>query len=233
MGQRSRRTLRMTRMTPTTRTSRETGRLRGRIDALAYKFLVVPLQSERLHDFVPELFAGSTAILDFGCGIGNNAARFDPRIYTGVDVSPARIRQARRDCPGYAFVTIPEITGPAQLPFDAASFDRVLVSLCLHHIAPSVCRAILGELCRVLRPGGMIAGLEPCRRPDTSMQNFWMNLMDGGSHIGDRPYYEKLFASAGLWVETHSLVRNFGFNIWRYTAGPADGPELGAKLDHL
>jgi len=205
-------------------------RLLDHIDALAYKFLVVPLQSERLHDFVPELFGGSAAVLDFGCGIGNNAVRFDPGCYTGVDISPGRIRQACRDHPDHVFRTIPEVGIQQPLPFADQRFDRVLISLCLHHIPPAICRAVLGEIRRVLRNDGLVAGLEPCRDPDRPFRNRYMDLMDGGRHIGDQPYYERLFDSAGLKVETHSRTRNFGFDIWRYTASI---PGQGADHHHL
>jgi ubiquinone/menaquinone biosynthesis C-methylase UbiE len=96
-------------------------------------------------------------VLDVACGTGNAtipAARAGARV-TGLDFAPALLEIARERCAD-AMVEIDFVEGDAQeLPFDDASFDRV-VSVFGHMFAPDH-RRTADEMKRVLRPGGAIA----------------------------------------------------------------------------
>ena len=105
----------------------------------------------------------SLRLLDAGCGTGNYSAAL--RRYVGaidaVDRNPSMLGVARAKlertpgCP----VTLHE-AGIDKLPFADACFDAVMVNQVLHHLPDSpddgwpVLRRVLGELARVLRPGG-------------------------------------------------------------------------------
>jgi ubiquinone/menaquinone biosynthesis C-methylase UbiE len=90
-------------------------------------------------------------VLDVGCGTGTflselPAGRYDR---VGVDVSESMLGRARA-----RGLEVHHATG-AELPFDDESFDLATTFAVLHHlIDPSVVRATVQEMCRVLKPGG-------------------------------------------------------------------------------
>jgi SAM-dependent methyltransferase len=96
-------------------------------------------------------------VLDVACGSGNAtlpAAKAGARV-TGLDFAPGLLEIARERAAD-AMVEIDFIEGDAQqLPFDDASFDRV-VSTFGHMFAPDH-RRTADEMKRVLKPGGVIA----------------------------------------------------------------------------
>ena len=105
----------------------------------------------------------SLRLLDAGCGTGSYSAAL--RNYAGaidaVDMNPSMLGVAwakldrTRGCP----VTLHE-AGIDALPFEDSCFDAVMVNQVLHHLPDSpdngrpMLRRVLGELARVLRPGG-------------------------------------------------------------------------------
>jgi SAM-dependent methyltransferase len=93
-------------------------------------------------------------VLEIGCGLGTDGARFARAgaIYTGVDLTEAAVSLARRrfeleGLPGEFRVADAEALG-----FADGSFDIVYSHGVLHH-TPDV-RSAVGEVRRVLRPGG-------------------------------------------------------------------------------
>jgi SAM-dependent methyltransferase len=97
--------------------------------------------------------------LDFGRGVGRLtralAEHFDEAL--GVDVSERMVAEARRvnaDRPSCRF----EVNPPESLaPLEDASFDLVHSTLVLQHLpGRAAIAAFLGELVRVLRPGGLL-----------------------------------------------------------------------------
>jgi ubiquinone/menaquinone biosynthesis C-methylase UbiE len=106
-------------------------------------------------------------VLDVACGTGNAtipAAKAGARV-TGLDFSPGLLAIARERSAD-AMVEVDWVEGDAQeLPFDDASFDRVL-SVFGHMFAPDQERTA-AEMRRVLRPGGVIT--IACWAPDGSI----------------------------------------------------------------
>jgi SAM-dependent methyltransferase len=95
-------------------------------------------------------------VLDVACGAGNAAipaARAGGHV-TGLDLAPKLLEQGRGKA-NEAGVEIEWVEGDAeQLPFENASFDRV-VSTFGHMFAPRHER-VAGEIARVVRSGGAI-----------------------------------------------------------------------------
>jgi SAM-dependent methyltransferase len=91
-----------------------------------------------------------TRLLDVACGPGFIAGAAAQRgaAVVGLDFSAAMIAQARGRLP---LLTFQEGDAEA-LPFDAASFDAVVMNFGLLHVARP--DAALAEALRVLRPGG-------------------------------------------------------------------------------
>lgn len=95
-------------------------------------------------------------ILDLGCGTGAAVARLRARGVdaVGIDFAPEMIRAAHEQ---WALNEHTRIADAAELPFGSQSFDVVLADGVLHHLAvQGKLAAALGELRRVLKPGGRL-----------------------------------------------------------------------------
>ena len=100
--------------------------------------------------------AGSD-VLELGCGAGMLALLKRKAVaLTGIDLSEAGVLAARRN--GYDSAFRGELS---RLPFAAASFDYVVSLDVLGHIESDEKDAVLAEIKRVLRPGGVtLHGIE-------------------------------------------------------------------------
>jgi demethylmenaquinone methyltransferase/2-methoxy-6-polyprenyl-1,4-benzoquinol methylase len=108
---------------------------------------------------VSRIDAGPPAtVLDVATGTGAVARELLAQKHctvVGLDQSPEMLAEARRRLP--ASVTL--IKGSAeQLPFPDAAFDALTFTYLLRYVDDP--GAVLGEMARVVRPGGTIAGLE-------------------------------------------------------------------------
>lgn len=95
------------------------------------------------------------AILDVGCGTGRHAVRLanaGARV-TGVDFSTGMLEKARAK-PGAEAVRFIQQDASGSLPFEAATFDRVISCLVIDHVRDLA--AFFGELHRVCRGDGFI-----------------------------------------------------------------------------
>jgi ubiquinone/menaquinone biosynthesis C-methylase UbiE len=102
---------------------------------------------------------GPATVLEVGCGTGTLTLALADALpaaeVTGLDGDPEALGIARAKAG--AQTRVRWLEGMAQgLPFADAAFDRVVVSLVLHHLVPAVKRQALGEIRRVLRPGGRL-----------------------------------------------------------------------------
>jgi SAM-dependent methyltransferase len=103
------------------------------------------------------LSADQACALDFGCGVGRLsralAGRFERVV--GVDAAPTMIERARElnaDRPNVEFVLNQE---PRLAQFADASISFVYSTLVLQHITYPESLSYVGELLRVLKPGGV------------------------------------------------------------------------------
>jgi SAM-dependent methyltransferase len=105
-------------------------------------------------------------VLSLGCGIGDTELLLAPHVasVTGVDLSPAAIRQAREDARLAGFTNVEFVEASAgNAGFGEGGFDVVMGIFFLHHLPD----AELGKLARSVRewlkPGGVFYGLDPSR----------------------------------------------------------------------
>ena len=101
---------------------------------------------------------GDIDVLDLGAGTGTLAIwakQENPALrIRGLDGDPAILEQARRKAAARGVdVTFDEGLS-YELPYEDASFDRVLSSLFFHHLVLADKERTIGEIARVLRPGG-------------------------------------------------------------------------------
>ncbi|MFI9202951.1 class I SAM-dependent methyltransferase [Streptomyces sp. NPDC053048] len=109
---------------------------------------VMVLADRALERALSDIPAGRA--LDVACGTGRQTERLLALGHrpVGVDASPTMLDRARRKLPGGAFV----VADMCALPFTSGGFDVVTCCLGLAHQAGL--RQAVGELARMLRPGG-------------------------------------------------------------------------------
>lgn len=99
--------------------------------------------------------------LDLGCGPGANLPlleSFNPDLAVGIDLSPVALNLARENMSSVQLVRA-DIS--QSLPFADSTFSLVSVFNVLYHDWISDEAAILAEVRRVLRPGGLLLATEP------------------------------------------------------------------------
>ena len=98
--------------------------------------------------------AGGLRVLEIGCGLGTDGAQFARAgaDYTGVDLTEAAVDLARRRFELFDLAGKFQVADAESLDFADESFDLVYSHGVLHH-TPDARRAV-GEIHRVLRPGG-------------------------------------------------------------------------------
>ncbi len=156
--------------------------------------------------------AAGQDVLDVGCGTGTLALLIkqacpEARV-TGIDVDPKilAIARAKIDAAG---VDIALVQGSAtNPPLPAASFDRIVSSLVLHHLTTEQKRETLAALRRLLRPGGELH-VADWGKPQNALM--WLAsrsflLFDGAETTG-----------ANLRGELPDLMRGAGFSDVRET----------------
>lgn len=97
-------------------------------------------------------------LLDVGCGPGSITLDLAERVaeVVGVDGSAAVVEQARSAAGAKGDdTTLFEVADAMSLPFDDDSFDVTHAHQVLQHVGDSV--AVLREMARVTRPGGLVA----------------------------------------------------------------------------
>lgn len=102
----------------------------------------------------------ATTVLDLACGSGPMSRELaqDGRTVIGLDISEHELALAAERGPG------PWVRGDGlRLPFADGSVDAITSSMGLVVVTPL--SAVLAEVQRVLRPGGVLAGIAPALRP--------------------------------------------------------------------
>ena len=75
---------------------------------------------------------------------------------TGIDVSERSVDYARRHNPGVRYDTYPG----GRLPYDDNAFDVAFTSCVMHHVPVPQWGEFVGEMNRVIRPGGIAVVFE-------------------------------------------------------------------------
>lgn len=100
-------------------------------------------------------------LLDYGCGAGALLRVLRTQGWKasleGCDISPGMLDAARKNWP--AELGVPPtlaLQRGSLTPYEEGSFDFVVISAVLHHVPPAERNSVIGEIRRVLRPGGHI-----------------------------------------------------------------------------
>jgi SAM-dependent methyltransferase len=142
--------------------------------------------------------------LDFGCGAGRVSRHLMKREHQlwGIDTNSTAIRWAQTHLQPAIFLPI-EPSGPA--PFPAAFFDVVVAVSVFTHFAEPTQDIWLRELCRILRPGGLLFAsthsptltftrpdLTPGQRASLSARGF-LFAPGGGAFNEDSTFHSRLY----------------------------------------
>jgi ubiquinone/menaquinone biosynthesis C-methylase UbiE len=111
-------------------------------------------------------------LLDVGCGTGHFLREVKanyPRLeVTGLDLSAHYLAVARRELRSWSRARF--VVGAAEtMPFADGQFDAISCMYLFHELPSGVRRSVVGEIRRVLRPGGMVVfvdSLQPGDEPD-------------------------------------------------------------------
>ncbi|WP_171052537.1 class I SAM-dependent methyltransferase [Ruegeria sediminis] len=134
----------------------------ARVDA--YVDLFAPVSDQLIAPLASAVGAApGKAVLDLCCGHGNASEALVEMgaTVTGLDFSPAMLARARLRVPKATFVE----ADASRMPFEDNRFDAVVCNVGFGHLPDA--DAVLREIARVLRPGG-IAGLTSWREPEVS-----------------------------------------------------------------
>lgn len=104
------------------------------------------------------------SLLDAGCGVGDQSILLSTFVkqITAIDFSPvmvdrcrARVTDTARERRLHAEVAV-EVADATALPYIDNSFDKAISIAVLQYLNPKECDKMLGELARVVKPGGIV-----------------------------------------------------------------------------
>jgi SAM-dependent methyltransferase len=185
-------------------------------------------------------------VLDLGCGFGRHAfeaARRGASVVAldagtdevlGVAATFAAMVEAGELSTDSLHATV--VQGDAlKLPFPDATFDRVICSEVLEHIPEDV--AAMGELTRVLRPGGTMAITVPRFGPELlnwALSDEYHNVPGGHIRIYRRSVLEDRLTSTGMVVSGHHYAHGLHSPYWwlKCVVGTTNEEHRLVKLYH-
>lgn len=172
---------------------------------LLYDLFMLPLESGSLKKARRELLTGARGdVLEIGPGTGSNLPVYPVRNISTLTLLDCRIRDSlRKKAAGFP-VQVRMVEGSVEsLPFGDGSFDTVVFTLVFCSVGDP--QKGLGELVRVLRPGGRILYMEHVRPEGKS------------GLLADRlsPAWCRVSGGCNLNRRTGDLLRRTGLTIHR------------------
>ena len=140
-------------------------------------------------------------LLDVACGTGRflrevkvNYPRLD---VTGLDLSAPYLAVARRELQAWSRARM--VVGAAEaLPFADGQFDAVTCIYLFHELPPGVRRAVVEEIRRALKPGGMLIFVDSLQTGDEPDYDALLDYFPVAFH---EPYFASYLREdlGGLW----------------------------------
>lgn len=168
----------------------------GRLYAALYDALLWPVERFYFGRLRRELLAAARGrVLEIGAGTGANLPHYGSGVRLVLsEPDPAMLRRApRRGTPAV-------VASAEQLAFADGSFDTVVSTLVLCTVADPA--RVLGEIRRVLRPGGRFLLLEHVRSSNPATAGLQSRLTPG---------WKKLIRGCHLDRDTASALATAGF----------------------
>ncbi len=175
---------------------------------------------------------GGMRVVDIGCGPGTLAiqiARACPSASVfALDGDPDILSVAREKARD-AGVEVSFLHGLAtDPPLEAGTFDRIVTSLMLHHLAPADKRTALRAMFQLLRPGGRLLVVDwgEARSPLMRAAFFTVQLLDGFANTRDHVagrlpgYLQEAGFSSVLEIHREGTI----YGIMSFYSGERPGP---------
>lgn len=111
------------------------------------------------------------SLLEIGCGFGrlSMALSAHSSSHTAVDVNPDAVALARRCYPSIDF----RVSSATELPFQDETMSVVVTWTVLQHIPVPQITLVADEICRVLKPGGLLLICEETARAGAKSYHSW------------------------------------------------------------
>ena len=154
----------------------------------------------RLLDWLTAQPVAGKRILEVGCGAGGNLRALAERhaYAEGADISPRMAELARALNAERGFLLPLHVIDGAHLPHDDGALDVVLtVTVLQHNHDGPVLGTLVGEIVRVLRPGGQAWIVEGVHR---------QRSVERSSTHRTRQEYEQMFGGAGLRLQSFAAL---------------------------
>lgn len=173
-------------------------------------------------------------VLDVACGPGFVAMAFAPkcRAVFGIDATDRLIARARADTDRRRLTNVNFMLGNVErMPFGAGEFDVAACRFAFHHFARP--RVVLGEMARVLRPGGRMVIVDMTTSDDPAKADYHNRVerLCDPSHARALPVseWERMFADAGLKI-THRGGRETHYDLESWIAHGGPPPERRVQI---
>lgn len=145
-------------------------------------------------------------ILDVGCGTGNLTLAAKLRAgregeVHGIDAAPEMIREAERKAGDKGLEIHYRVGLIESLEFPDDQFDVVLSSLMLHHLPKDLKRRGIGEIARVLKPGGRFLAVDV----DPWLMGNLETALDALEDEGFSEFERGKTGFRTLWIPIHFL----------------------------
>ncbi len=181
----------------------------SRILAAIYDRFMGGVEEACLRDWRAELLGGlSGEVLEVGAGTGLNLPHYPAAVTRLCLTEPDRHMRARllRKIEERADRRIESSEASIEkLPFDGAAFDAVVVTLVLCSVTEPA--AALGEMRRVLKPGGTLVYLEHVAARDNPGRLVWQRRIE--------PFWKRIAGNCHLARRTTDAIVLAGFEIER------------------
>jgi ubiquinone/menaquinone biosynthesis C-methylase UbiE len=136
----------------------------------------------------------ASQVADVGTGTGFVAAGIAPRVerVVGIDNAPAMLEVAQENLRALGASNVDPVGEASRLPLEDGAVDAAFANMVLHHAEDPA--AMLREMARVVKPGGVVAVVDEVEHPFA-----WMREEHADIWLGfDERQVERYFTVAGL-----------------------------------
>jgi ubiquinone/menaquinone biosynthesis C-methylase UbiE len=165
---------------------------------------------------------GGTA-LDVATGGGHTAlwlARHGWKVTAG-DIAPKMVQIATKLCAEAGFSIETKRFAAEKMPFAAGAFDLVTVRVAPHHFSSP--EHFIGEVARVLKPGGHFLLIDTCVPDDDGPTAEWLHHVEKLRDPSHRRYLSR--------AEVEAMARNAGLTVERSKIERFKQPDLKWYLE--
>jgi ubiquinone/menaquinone biosynthesis C-methylase UbiE len=177
-----------------------------------------------MNDLRPDTVSlASGEVLEVGFGTALNLRYYGPDVTKVTGLDPMTTEGVRAVDDRIAAASIPvertELRADGELPFDAGRFDTVVTTWTLCSIPDA--QAALGEMRRVLKPGGRYVFIEHGRSENEGTAR-WQDRLN--------PVWLKLTGECNMNRRIDEIVEAGGFELTSLDRFLGDGPKILATL---